>query len=537
MTRHYPEKLLLLLILILIPVFYAILPLFGPRFLPTHDGEYHIIRFHEFYTMLQAGNWFPRWAPGLNSGYGVPIFNFHYPFPNYIGSLFHLIGASFVDSFKLTEALAYISAIISCFFWLKKLFTPRAAVVGTILSAFTPYWFVDLYIRGSVGEVWAVTWFFVLLAAVEHRNRWAYMISLGLLVISHNILTLVFFPLTLLYMYTRKRLWIMPSAVGICLAAYFWLPALIERGYVIGLNTVNYRDHFPEFIQLLIPSWGSGFSQEGTPYGEMSFQIGVMPFVAIIMSAWLSKSEKNRDYRLLLGGSVFLFTLIVFLMLRISIPIWDLIPVMQYLQYPWRLLSVIIPLTALSGAYIAYRYQTHTVILVLFTVLSAVFVWRYIRPVTYEPRTDAHYLTRREFTDGTSSMGNSFSTRWLPWVKDRAARKSEIIRGDAEISGEAVRPLGYSADILASSESTIRINTAYYPGWTVMVDGKAAPIDYSDGLLNISVAPGNHRITVAFRETPLRWFSDALSVLGLFWLTALFILNWYDRGNRHISDR
>ena len=49
-------------------VIYAVLPLFGRSYIPTHDGEYHIIRIVEFAKMLGEGNIVPRWAPELNSG-------------------------------------------------------------------------------------------------------------------------------------------------------------------------------------------------------------------------------------------------------------------------------------------------------------------------------------------------------------------------------------------------------------------------------------------------------------------------------------
>ena len=85
-------KMVLPLFILISAVLFAVLPLFLPGFIPTHDGEYHLIRFYEFEKMLRAGHWVPRWAPGLNSGYGIPLFNFFYPFPNYIGALFHSLG-------------------------------------------------------------------------------------------------------------------------------------------------------------------------------------------------------------------------------------------------------------------------------------------------------------------------------------------------------------------------------------------------------------------------------------------------------------
>ncbi len=84
------------------------LSLLNSGYIPTHDGEYHIIRFWQFYKMLSLGNWFPRWAPDLNSGYGIPLFNYVYPLPNYISAIFHFIGFSLTDSLKMVLFTGFI---------------------------------------------------------------------------------------------------------------------------------------------------------------------------------------------------------------------------------------------------------------------------------------------------------------------------------------------------------------------------------------------------------------------------------------------
>ena len=70
----------------------ATLPLFHQGLLPTHDGEYHVVRFYEFHKMISDGVWYPRWAPDLLYGLGVPLFNYVYPLPNYVASFLHFFG-------------------------------------------------------------------------------------------------------------------------------------------------------------------------------------------------------------------------------------------------------------------------------------------------------------------------------------------------------------------------------------------------------------------------------------------------------------
>jgi len=141
----------------------GVLPFFGKGFIPTHDGEFHFIRFAEFFRMLQSGYLFPRWAPTINSGYGLPVFEFMYPFVNYISSLLHVFGMEFVEGFKISSALGYLIAVLFCFLWLNKRFGVFPAVVGAVVSAYVPYWFVELFVRGSIGEVGNCICFYIIM--------------------------------------------------------------------------------------------------------------------------------------------------------------------------------------------------------------------------------------------------------------------------------------------------------------------------------------------------------------------------------------
>ncbi len=256
---------------------FAALPLFQSGFIPTHDGEYHLVRFFEFEKMLKSGYLFPRWAPGLNSGYGVPLFNFHYPLPNYLGVFYHMLGFTLADSFKLTLATGYVLAVVFCYLWLSKTHSKLATAASTIIFAFVPYWFVDIYVRGSVGEVLAIMWLMLAFAAIERDQRFFYIVSLAGIILSHNILTLLFLPLLIGYSMLRKPVFVWYVLGGIGLAAYFWLPAIVEQQYVRGLNTVNYQGYFAQVSDLLIPSWGTGFYGFGDLGNRMSVQIGIIP--------------------------------------------------------------------------------------------------------------------------------------------------------------------------------------------------------------------------------------------------------------------
>jgi len=498
----------------------AVYPLFGRGFIPTHDGEYHIIRFWQFSKMIDAGSSFPRWAPDLNSGYGLPLFIFHYPFANYVAYLFHQFGVSFVDAFKLVLATGYLVAIGGCFIWLSKLFSRPGAIAGSVVCAMAPYWFVDIYVRGSVGEVWAIAWLFVGFAATERSNVLVMTLASALLILSHNIMAMLLVPFFLLYIVLRKRQYVWAPLVGIFLSCYFWMPALLESVFVDGLNSVAYADHFPLLVQMLIPSWGTGFSVRELTSSEMSYQIGIIPLVVALLMAWKhSDPDKRSINRLFVAIGLMAF----FLMLEVSKPIWAVSLVLPLIQYPWRLLVFVLPLSAFWAAWVVSRYPQWVGIFLILSSFGASL--KYMRPVIYASRNDMYYQTRREFTDGTSSLGNTFSSVWTEWKRNRPQKKVEIRSGRASVGDQHLTTRAHTFTVISDGSADVAINTLYYPGWTLLVDNVPTPIEYKkEGIVQFRIADGTHTVSLQFRETLLRKIADSISLLSLLWLWVWAIL-------------
>jgi hypothetical protein len=526
------KKLLIPILLIFIPIIMAAIPLFGSGYIPTHDGEYHIIRFMDFFRMLSTGHLFPRWAPTMNSGFGIPIFNFQYPLPNYVGSLLHLFGFNFVISFQIAEAMAYILSALFCYFWLYKLFDRYSAVVGTILAAFVPYWFVDIYVRGSIGEVWAFTFVFAALAVYEYGQMPLVSLSILLLILSHNIMTMIFLPIIVLYIILKnpKALWWV--LLGIFMLVYFIIPALMEEKYVVGLNTVNFREHFADLVDLLIPSWGTGLSGKAIVANRISYQIGIIPLLTILIGSVFTfiKSEKTIQRKI---NIMFLIITAVclFLMTRISLSVWNLIKPLQLIQYPWRLLSVLIPTTAILGGYVTFMLKRKW-LMVIVMFLAIGLTYSYTRPAIYTPRDDVYYGSRENFTDGTSSMGNSFSTIWTGWIQNRASQSAELVNGNGSI---ILTQNGYTDKKYTLNLSTVgllKFNTLYYPGWHVYEDGSDVAIQNDDGFIYFQTNAGVHDIKLVFQETTIRKISDFISIIALAVLGISGILFYTNRVRR-----
>jgi len=109
-----------------VPVFFALFTLyqlnsFLKPFWPTsHDGLYHIIRIREYYYELIHGQFPVRWTDRLDNAYGLPLFNYIYPGPYMLSSVFLAVGLNEVDAYKTVFLLSYFLGIYGYYFLFRK---------------------------------------------------------------------------------------------------------------------------------------------------------------------------------------------------------------------------------------------------------------------------------------------------------------------------------------------------------------------------------------------------------------------------------
>lgn len=532
------KKIFPIAIVILVAGF-AVLDLANYGIPPTHDGEYHVMRFQQFYKVISEGNLYPRWAPDFNNGFGIPLFNYVYPLSNYVASIFHALGFGFIDSLKLNMAAASLTGAIFMYLWTRKYWGEWGAVVSSVFYTFSPYHFLDIYVRGSVGEVWSLGLAPAFLWAYysyyeSHRKIFLSLSSifLALLVLAHNILALVFvgfftfYTLYLILNTKEKKVLILNTFLicfsGLGLSSPFWLPAILETKFVVGLQVFDPTQHFPILYKLIYSSWGYGFSGGNAP-DQMSFQIGIANLIAVLGSFVILFLSKNK-LTLIFFTSIFLIT--IFLVTPFSLFIWKSIPALGYIQFPWRLLSLVMLLVSfLAGSLVQdslfkKKENIRPIIVVSLIVMSIGFSIRYAKAPFYHKRADQHYLTRSNFTDGTNSPGNAFNTKWLSRIPEKRKDKLEIFSGLAEIRIDELKSTSYSLTVDSKGNSKILVNTAYFPGWTAEINHKNIPIENHDGLMMLSIPSGTNRVRVFLDSTSIQklsyiYFLFSILVLAL----------------------
>lgn len=496
---------ILILILFLIPSVWSLLL---PGFFESDDGEWMVIRFSAFYQALADGQFPVRFLGRLNFGYGYPVANFLYPGFMYLAVPFQILGIGFVNSIKLVLIFSMLGGGLFTFFWLSKLFDKKSALVGSIFYTYIPYHLFDLYKRGSVGEILSLAIASFVLWSIEDKNRIAIALGIFLLAISHNSLFLLFIPLLFVYGIIRKKLNFKESVLifglGLLMSSFFTIPAILELSYT-SFSTIkisNISEYFSS-IDLI------GISNISVVIGSLLLII-------------LRKAKKSRETYFFIIISV----VSIFLSLNISNIIWNFIPSSLF-QFPFRMLSYSVISGAFLSAFIINNLKEKK-ITVLALLISLIFLssLNFIFPSKRIYKEDGLYSTN----EATTTVKDEYMPKW---VKDKPTvhfdKKTEIVKGSGEISNLVYNSKHIIFTLKSNTDSTVRINTIYYPGWKAEVNKVRSEIDYSNskGVMEIDVPKGENKIKLDFEESELRIFSNLLSVVGfilLFFAGGYFLL-------------
>lgn len=517
-----------------------LLDLFNSGIPLTHDGQDHVARIANFYTALSEGILIPRWGGNLNWGFGHPVLMFLYPLPSYIASLFIFAGFSYADSVKIVFGLSFLVSGAGMYFWISRLLGANAGIISAFLYMFAPYRFVNLYVRGAIGEHVAFAFapfvFFFITCLFQSKNSKKSIslytlgaaVSTGLLILSHNALSIIFLGAAGLYVLVLfsvnrsiNRLLLSASSIfyGFLLSAFFWLPAFYEGKYTlrdIVTGGGEYASRFvPNVLDFIVPSWSYGIT------GEFSVQVGIVHLSLIILGVivfFRLSTKKIKEKRIFIL-MIFLFLFSLFLMLKESNFIWNTLTTLQKFQFPWRFLSLTVFTSAVLGGYfITVITKKKRGVLAVFFVLFLIiaFYSPYWHANGYLIKEQSFYSSIYNSTTDTGESSPEWSVRFM---EERPQSHIEVISGNADIKEIHRSSAEHLYEVIANGEVQLKENTLYFPGWNVYVNDNRldvnSQIEFQNeqhrGVMTFRVPEGKNTVRVVFTETRFRMMANAIS--------------------------
>lgn len=496
-----------------------------------------------------------RWIPDMGYQYGYPQFEFYSPSVFYIGELIHLVGFQFIDSIKI---LFILGAILSAFFMYRLLadwLGGKEAFLGTVFYIYTPFRAVEMYVRGSLNEFWALVCFpllfwssMQLIKKKSFKYFLYFSLSLALMLTTHNLMTMIFLPVLsiwILYNLFLERSWkivvnvVSSGLLGVGLAAFFILPAFFEKQSVHIESLISgyfdYRQHFVTFRELFFSNFFGYGSSELGPKDGISLSTGIIQWVVAVAAIFLAMFfwKKKKRMGILTLGLGLLELFILFLNHEKSSFIWSILEPLKWLQFPWRFLAVsIFLLSLLSALTINYlkefKFTKYLIVGLIF--ISIVMNLSFFTPFRWFDISDqdkfSGELWEKQLTISIFDYLPLSST--LP-PNRKAPSEPELLDGAARFDFYKKGSNYQVGQFFASGAATLRLPIYDFSGMTARLDGKVISHRNDDcrlepfcfGLVTVNAPAGAHSISVKLENTMLRNLSNILSLASV--MTLIFL--------------
>ena len=540
-----------------------------------HDFDFHLVSWFEAATQIGHGNLHPHWAFTPAWDAGEPRFVFYPPLSWYLGALLGLMTTHLPG---ISETAAW-SGVPIVFTWIaltlsgltmwrlaRRFAGANAALLAAAVYMANPYMLFTAYERTAYGELLAAAWMPLMFDAVLGER-----ITVPRIAIPVALLWLTNVPAAVMGCYALALLAIVrvarewkhegPNAAssstakitggvifGHALAAFYLVPAAYERRFVqAAMAIVGGTKIDANFL----------FEHTGTTLDDLMHDAVLrtaswiaIALLAVTFTALFAAALRNRTERRRASASVHppfpiaplaaLTVAIAFLLTAMSAPFWHHVPEMSFLQFPWRLLALLAPVTALTIAaalsslggnlYPARPQPLSTGTLFAALTLVAVLclpAWHLFRqPCDPEDTVSARLALFH------SNAGTDPTDEYTPITADNDALKpgdpamwlagSPNAGPPLQTAPTATRTAPLHRMIDAPRAEFLILNLRAYPSWRITLSQQGiAPKPVSneapraDGLIAIAVPAGRFDVDVDYAQTADEIVGDAISGIAI----------------------
>lgn len=550
-----------------------------------HDFNVHLVSWLDCVNGWRHGILYPHWTPSANWGAGEPRFVFYPPLTWMVGAMLGLVfpwhWAPIVLTFLCLAGTGLATralALEAC--------NDAVATLAGCAALFSGFTLFTAYERSAFPEFTGGVWLpLLLLFALRDRFPSAPMLRRALdsstvpLALALAACWLSNAPLGVIASYllaaiallaaVLKKSWapalraVVAAVLGLGITAFYWIPAAWEQRWVDirqatqdpGYNFENnwlFAHHANPLLAL--------HDQVLHTASLISISMIAVAFICLAVAArrgglTAEKSTGSKRWWIVLAA---IPVAVLFLLFPISRPVWQLVPRIKFLQYPWRWMEAVeAPMGIFFAAAVWPRGRgARRVVAALCaagflgaTAYAATQFFQVCYPEDTVPATLADYRDGAGFegmyeyeppqadisqiamglpdaclvSDPATVLGKvDEETGNLTWTTSQGT----CIATFPIIDGRAGNPehLRLRADAPQSGFLVLRVLT--YPAWTVRVNGKpsASLPRRDDGLVAVPVPRGPVNLHLDWRTTPDVVLSRWVSLLGVLALTAVWLL-------------
>jgi hypothetical protein len=213
-----------------------------------------------------------------------------------------------------------------------------------------------------------------------------------------------------------------------------------------------------------------------------------------------------------------------FMMTPLSRPVWQLLPTLQKIQFPFRFNTVLtLATTALVAFAVSHsRGRGRKLFAAALVIFAGVSIYSLAQRAYYS--YPAHYIDQSIIESTNNRFArrrdtNEFRPRWVVSIEEAELEvllgqigttsgelnKVSVVPGNPSISIQRWLPREIEFHLVSKSDVSLNVSQFYFPGWSVRLnngEAKATQPSKPGGLIRIDVPSGEHTVTLRLEK---RW--------------------------------
>jgi len=247
------------------------------------------------------------------------------------------------------------------------------------------------------------------------------------------------------------------------------------------------------------------------------------------------------------------FVLFLFLYAFLAIPysqsVWEAVPLLELAEFPWRMLGPAVfcasflaaPVFAMIAHLLPKRFGPIALTVAILAIIA--FSAHYLYPSQFIPWGTPTPADAFAYEVTSGAIGTTSTGEFLPraaqqhpqpdtlWPDYEAGRPPQKLDPATLPAGATARIISHRAEsdtleIDTPQEFVATLRTLYWPGWQLYLNDQplAFSVTPNTGLIQATIPPDQHTLTLQLESTPLRTFGQWLTITSALILIVVAIL-------------